>query len=181
MTSGDMITILEDCPAALVPVGTQVTIPAGSHVMITQQLGGSLTVNVNGNLALIDAADAVRLGLVEQSVEPEATPEPAGPVSDEQVWQVLATCYDPEIPVNIVELGLIYDMQIVAVEGGTRISVDMTLTAPGCGMGPFIAEDVRYKLMTIPGVTEAYVNMVFDPPWDRSMMSEAAQLELGIF
>jgi len=181
MTAGDMITIPEECPAALVPVGTQVTLPAGSKVMVTQQLGGSLTVNVNGNLARIDAADALRLGLTEPVEKPVPSDEIAGPVSEEQVWQVLATCYDPEIPVNIVELGLIYDLEIMPVNGGSRIIVDMTLTAPGCGMGPFIAEDVRYKLQAIPGVVEADVRMVFDPPWDRGMMSETAQLELGLF
>ncbi|MDX8411290.1 MAG: putative Fe-S cluster assembly protein SufT [Mariprofundaceae bacterium] len=177
-----MITIPEDCPAALVPLGTHVTLPAGSQVMLTQQLGGSLTVNINGNLARIDAADALRLGLSEPP-DSAAAPldEITGPLSEDQVWQVLATCYDPEIPVNIVELGLIYDLEIIPGDSGARINVDMTLTAPGCGMGPFIAEDVRYKLQAIPGVVEADVRMVFDPPWDRSMMSETAQLELGLF
>lgn len=180
MTIGETITTLRDCEGAHVPIGTPVTIPAGSQVVITQKLGGSFTVNVNGNLVRIDGNDAEALGL---PAEQELTKgqEAQGPVTKEQAWSVLSNCYDPEIPVNIVDMGLIYEVDLVEVEHGQRAEVIMTLTAAGCGMGPFIIEDVRSKLLDLPGIVEANVDLVFDPPWNRNMMSEAAKLELGLF
>lgn len=195
---GEVRRVLRDCDATLIPVGTRITIPQGSDVTITQALGGSYTVNVYGNLARIDARDADALGFEPPS---ETAPEEgaksvesdqketgqkqagqAAEVNEEQVWAALSTCYDPEIPVNIVELGLIYHVDIQPVEGGgSRVHVVMTLTAPGCGMGPILVEDVRAKLLALDGVREADVELVFDPPWDRSMMSEAARLQLGLF
>ena len=180
MTIGETITTLRDCEGAHIPIGTPVTVPAGSQVVITQKLGGSFTVNVNGNLVRIDGKDAGALGLrVEQAHADEQ--ENQGPVTKEQAWAVLSNCYDPEIPVNIVDMGLIYDVNLVEAEHGQRAEITMTLTAAGCGMGPFIIEDVRNKLLELPGIVEANVDLVFDPPWDRSMMSEAARLELGLF
>ncbi|MDQ6959274.1 MAG: putative Fe-S cluster assembly protein SufT [Mariprofundaceae bacterium] len=177
---GEMRNVLRDCDALLIPVGTKVTIPEGSQVMITQALGGSYTVNINGNLARIDSKDADALGLeVEQ--QPEAPKKAEGPVDEGAVWMALGTCYDPEIPVSIVELGLIYHCDIKSLEHGNCVEVVMTLTAPGCGMGPILVEDVRAKLLAVDNVTEVNVDLVFDPPWDRSMMSDEAKLQLGMF
>ncbi len=180
MTPGETVTLLRDCEAAHIPVGTPVTIPAGTQVVITQRLGGSFTVNVNGNLVRIDGKDADALGQPVTGGDKEQE-EKHEPVSTDEVWKVLATCYDPEIPVNIVDMGLVYDVTLADVEGGKRVDIAMTLTAPGCGMGPYIVEDIRSKVMQIPGVADVEVELVYDPPWDRSMMSEAARLELGLF
>jgi len=180
MTIGETITTLRDCEGAHIPIGTPITIPAGSQVAITQELGGSYTVNVNGNLVRIDGKDADALGLSLEQAHAEEK-ESQGPVTKEQAWAVLSNCYDPEIPVNIVDMGLIYDVNLIEVENGQRAEITMTLTAAGCGMGPFIIDDVRNKLLELPGLVEANVDLVFDPPWDRDMMSEAARLELGLF
>lgn len=177
---GEMRGVLRDCDALLIPVGTKVTIPEGSQVMITQALGGSYTVNVNGNLARIDSRDADALGLDVED-QPEAPKGAGGPVDEDTVWEALGTCYDPEIPVSIVELGLIYHCDIKPLKQGNCVDVVMTLTAPGCGMGPILVEDVRAKLLAVSNVTEVNVDLVFDPPWDRAMMSDAAKLQLGMF
>jgi len=179
---GEMRNILRDCEAALIPIGTKITIPEGSRVMITQALGGSYTVNINGNLARIASCDADALGIApEPEAGPEA-PEKAGePVDEDAVWAALGSCYDPEIPVSIVELGLIYHCDIKPLNKGNAVNVVMTLTAPGCGMGPILVEDVRARLLAVENVTQVNVEMVFDPPWDRSMMSETAKLQLGMF
>lgn len=177
------ITVNRDCEAILIPSGTPLLLPEGSVVYITQALGGSYTVNINGNLARIAAKDADALGFeVEADQLSKDTPADNGRVNEDLVWQQLATCYDPEIPINIVELGLIYDCSITPIEGGgNRVDIIMTLTAPGCGMGQFLADDVRSKVMTVPNVTEVNVDLTFDPPWDQSMMSEAARLETGLY
>lgn len=188
MTSGKMITTTRDIEAILIPLGTPVIIPANAQVAITQELGGTYTVNVNGNLARVEGKDADALGLGESS-ETKAEEQPAeeikqasGPVVESEVWDALRTCYDPEIPVNIVDLGLIYDVHIVDTdEGGNHVEVTMTLTAPGCGMGPFIVDDVRAKTLAVDNVTEVHVELVFDPPWDRAMMTDEAKLQLGMF
>jgi len=180
MTQGETVTLLRDCEAAHIPVGTPVTIPAGTRVVITQELGGSFTVNVNGNLVRIDGRDADALGLQAPGAD-ASQPEEGAPLGTDDVWKVLATCYDPEIPVNIVDMGLVYDVELSDTEHGKRVDIAMTLTAPGCGMGPYIIEDIRSKVMQIPGVSDVEVELVYDPPWDRSMMSEAAKLELGLF
>jgi len=177
---GEVRNVLRDCHALLIPVGAKINLPKGSQVMITQALGGSYTVNINGNLARVDSKDADALGLeVEQ--QPEKPKKIDGPVNEDAMWAALGTCYDPEIPVSIVELGLIYHCDIKPLEPGNCVDVVMTLTAPGCGMGPMLVEDVRAKLLTVDNVTEVNVELVFDPPWDRSMMSEAAKLQLGMF
>jgi len=184
MTSGDLVTVNRDVDAVLIPLGTPVMIPEGAQVRITQELGGSYTVAVNGNLARVEGKDADALGMAETvESKPEIEQRPAaGPVNEQEVWNVLKTCYDPEIPVNIVDLGLVYDCHVVDTdEGGNHVEVVMTLTAPGCGMGPFIVDDVRAKVLGVANVSDVHVELVFEPPWDRSMMSDEAKLALGMF
>jgi probable FeS assembly SUF system protein SufT len=182
MSSGQMITTTRDVDAILIPMGTPVVIPAGSQLAITQELGGTYTVSVNGNLARIEGNNADALGLRGIAEAPETKKKADGPVDEKQVWDALKTCYDPEIPVNIVDLGLIYDVHIVETDdGGHAVEIIMTLTAPGCGMGPFIVDDVRAKVAAVDNVTEVNVVLEFDPPWDRSMMTDEAKLQLGMF
>ncbi len=169
-----------DCAAVLVPQGDVVNLPAGSVGYITQGLGGSYTVFVEGNLFRIAGSDADAIG----KDPPELLELPAG-ASDEAVeqlvWKQLRTCFDPEIPINVVDLGLVYEAVVSTREDGERqVDVKMTLTAPGCGMGDILIDDVRTKLELIPTVAEADVELVFDPPWNRMMMSEAARLETGM-
>ncbi|MFL6592711.1 MAG: putative Fe-S cluster assembly protein SufT [Luteimonas sp.] len=170
-----------DCAAVLVPQGDVVTLPAGSVGYITQALGGSYTVFVEGNLMRIAGADADAIG--KEPPEPLELPSDATDEAVEQlVWKQLRTCFDPEIPINVVDLGLVYDAAVSRREDGQRqVEVRMTLTAPGCGMGDILVDDVRTKLELIPTVAEADVELVFDPPWNRSMMSDAARLETGMF
>ena len=181
----EIITLGRDCEAVLIPSGTPVLLPSGSEVFITQALGGSFTVNISGNLARIAEKDADALGIDidrKENIGQEENLSADGKVDESLVWAQLETCYDPEIPINIVELGLIYDCKITPLEnGGNRVDIVMTLTAPGCGMGEFLAEDVRMKVNTVPNVTETCVELTFDPPWDQSMMSEAARLETGLY
>jgi len=178
----DTISLKRDCDATLIPVGTKLSLAAGTQVTVTQALGGAYTVNVNGNLVRIDGKDADALGIKAADTE---TPAPAtgdGEADEALLWEQMRTCYDPEIPVNVVDMGLIYDCKLSPLEdGGSRADVTMTLTAPGCGMGDVIAEDVRQKLLRVPNVKEAHVEIVFDPPWDPSRMSDAARLEVGFF
>jgi len=185
MDQNTAITTTRDCEAILIPVGTPITIPAGSEVYITQALGGSYTVNVNGNLARIADKDADALGYNVDTASQDTNSKEVigdGSVDEDLVWEQLKTCYDPEIPINIVELGLIYECKITPLkEGGNHIDILMTLTAPGCGMGEFLAEDVRYKLSSIPNVTSVNVEVTFDPPWNQDMMSEAARLATGMY
>jgi len=178
---GENITVLRDCEALLIPMGTPVTIPEGSRVMITQALGSSYTVNINGNLARIESSNADALGLEKRLPQRILIKVPAGPVDEDALWEALEKCYDPEIPVNIVDLGLIYHCDITPLKPGNRVEVIMTLTAAGCGMGPILVEDVRAHLLDVDNVTEVDVELVFDPPWDRSMMSDEAKLQLGMF
>jgi len=170
-----------DCAAVLVPQGDAVTLPAGSVGYITQALGGSYTVFVEGNLFRIAGADADAIG--KEAPEPWELPSDASDEAVEQlVWKQLRTCFDPEIPINVVDLGLVYDAVVSHREDGERlVEIRMTLTAPGCGMGDILVDDVRTKLELIPTVAEADVELVFDPPWNRSMMSDAARLETGMF
>ena len=169
-----------DCAAVLVPQGDVVTLPAGSVGYITQALGGSYTVFVEGNLLRIAGADADAIG--KEPPEPLELPSDATDEAVEQlVWKQLRTCFDPEIPINVVDLGLVYEASVLPRDDGQRmVEIKMTLTAPGCGMGDILVEDVRSKLELIPTVAEADVELVFDPPWTRNMMSEAARLETGM-
>ncbi len=169
-----------DCAAVLVPQGEKVTLPAGSVGYITQALGGSFTVFVEGNLFRIAGDDADALG----KDPPEALQlenEADDDAVEVLVWKQLRTCFDPEIPINVVELGLVYDCDIERLEDGSRkVNIKMTLTAPACGMGDILVEDVRTKVERVPTVFEADVDLVFDPPWNQSMMSDAARLETGM-
>lgn len=176
----EQVTLTRDCEAVQVPFGETGTLPAGTLVTITQALGGSFTVYAGGNLFRIAGGDADALGK-----EPLQAPELPDDASDQDVadlvWAQMATCYDPEIPINIVELGLVYDCRILSAEaGGRRVEVEMTLTAPGCGMGDILADDVRSKLLLIPTVKEAQVEVVFEPPWSVERMSDAARLASGL-
>ena len=169
-----------DCDAIMVPQGQQVTLPAGQSGYITQALGGSFTVFVDGNLFRINGSDADALG--KEQPDPLVLPDDAGDAEVERlVWQQLRTCYDPEIPVNIVDLGLVYECSLDKQPDGKRlVKVSMTLTAPGCGMGDILVDDVRSKIECIPTVGEADVELTFDPPWNHSMMSDVAKLETGM-
>jgi len=177
--------LLRDVEASVVPIGTKVTLQKGETAYITQSLGGSYTVVVNGNMFRIAEQDVDALGLEARTAPRPAGPAPAGPVTQEelekQVWESLKTCYDPEIPVNIVDLGLIYDCHLTPLgESNFKAEVKMTLTAPGCGMGPVLAQDVQSKLISLEPIDEANVELVWDPPWNQSMMTEAAKLQLGL-
>jgi probable FeS assembly SUF system protein SufT len=170
-----------DCDAVLVPQGDKVTLPAGSIGYISQALGGSYTVYVEGNLFRIAGTDADALGK-EPTLPPELPPDASDDDVEKLVWRQLRTCFDPEIPINVVDLGLVYDCDIERMPDGRRkVNVRMTLTAPGCGMGDILVSDVTDKLELIPTVAEADVDLVFDPPWNQNMMSDAARLETGMF
>lgn len=178
--SNEPVTFSRDCEAVLIPVGERVTLPAGTPGLLTQAMGGSFTIYIEGNLFRIAGTDADAIGM--EPLKPPAVPDDATEQDIEAaVWQQLRTCYDPEIPINIVELGLVYGCTIEKTEtGGRAVHIQMTLTAPGCGMGDILAEDVREKVQIIPTVERADVQLVFDPPWNQSMMSEAARLEAGL-
>jgi probable FeS assembly SUF system protein SufT len=174
-----------DVQALQVPFGEKVRLPAGTAVLLTQSLGGSFTVEAPslGGLFRIAGADADALGLEkpEGADGAEAAPREPGELTEERVFQELKTCYDPEIPVNIVDLGLVYDLKIDTLASGRKnVSVRMTLTAPGCGMGPAIAADARDKIAALPGVDNANVEVVWDPPWNAEMMSPDGKKRLGI-
>ena len=179
-SSSEPVRFERDCEAVLVPQGEVVSLPAGSIGYITQALGGSYTVFVEGNLFRIAGRDADAIG----KEPPQALELPPGASDDDVeqiVWKQLRTCFDPEIPINVVDLGLVYEANIHTRDDGRRdVEVKMTLTAPGCGMGDILIDDVRSKLELIPTVAEADVELVFDPPWNRTMMSEAARLETGM-
>ncbi len=178
--SSEPVKFERDCAAVLVPQGEKVTLPAGSVGYVTQALGGSFTVFVEGNLFRIAGEDADAIG--KETPEALEVSENAGDDEIEKLlWEQLRTCFDPEIPVNIVELGLVYTVALGRREDGERkVDVRMTLTAPACGMGDILVEDVRSKLERVPTIVEADVELVFDPPWNQSMMSEAAKLETGM-
>jgi probable FeS assembly SUF system protein SufT len=161
-----------------------VTLQKGETAHITQSLGGTYTVIVNGNMFRIETKDADALG-IEVKAATATTATSTGPLTQEdlekKVWEQLKTCYDPEIPVNIVDLGLIYDCHLTAIgQDNYKADVKMTLTAPGCGMGPVLAQDVQNKLISLEPIDEANVELVWDPPWNQSMMTEAAKLQLGL-
>jgi len=165
----------------MIPSGDVVTIPVGTIGYITQALGGSFTVFVDGNLFRVAGTDADAIG--KEPVLPPSLPENATDDDVERLlWDQLRTCYDPEIPVNIVDLGLVYACEMNQNDRGERVvSVQITLTAPGCGMGDILVDDVRSKLELVPTVGRVDVELTFDPPWNYSMMSEAARLETGMY
>jgi probable FeS assembly SUF system protein SufT len=177
------ITLTRDCKVILIPSGEESLLVAGSPVVITQSLGGTYTVATQTGLARVAEADADALGL-EVVVAPAAAPVASGAggeVKEDDVWAQLKNVYDPEIPVNIVDLGLVYDLILGQSEaGGTTVKVKMTLTAPGCGMGPTIAADARSRILTVPGVESAEVELVWSPAWNQGMISEAGRMKLGL-
>src|SRR5262249_49527980 len=181
MNSQEPVTLARDVDAAVIPVGTRVTLQKGEQAYITQSLGGSYTVVVNGNMFRIEGKDGDALGF-EQTAKLAGTGAPVTQEAlEKEIWNQLRSCYDPEIPVNIVDLGLIYDCHISPLAPGSyRVEVKMTLTAPGCGMGPMLAQDVQSKLLGLEAVDDVAVELVWDPPWNQGMMTEAAKLQLGL-
>lgn len=174
------VIFARDTDAIIIPDGFKIMVPLGTEAVIMQELGGNYTVRVDtGYLVRVNAADADAIG---KDLDPAAAEayEDTGELDEERIMDLLRTCYDPEIPVNIVDLGLVYGCEICELpDGGSRIDVQMTLTAPGCGMGQVLKDDVEAKLGRLPGVNLALVEMVFDPPWTMDKMSEVARLELG--
>lgn len=178
--TSEPIVFERDCAAVMVPQGQQVTLPAGQNGYITQALGGSFTVFVDGNLFRISGSDADAIGKQPPEMLTLDSDASDGDV-EKLVWQQMRTCFDPEIPINIVELGLVYECDVGHREDGARtVKIMMTLTAAGCGMGDILVDDVRSKIETIPTVAEVDVELTFDPPWNQSMMSDAAKLETGM-
>lgn len=177
---GQPVKFERDVDVIMIPAGDEVSIPVGTIGYLTQSLGGSFTIYIEGNLFRLAGEDADAIG--REPVPPPVLPENATDADVEQlIWEQLKTCYDPEIPVNIVDLGLIYRCELLHDDAGQRqVQVDMTLTAPGCGMGDVLAADVKAKVEAIPSITDVTVELVFDPPWNYQMMSEAARLETGM-
>jgi probable FeS assembly SUF system protein SufT len=175
---GGPIILARDCEATRIPSGSTVVLPAGTRVTITQSLGGQFTVTTeDGALLRIADKDADALGERAPAIQALMT---EGPFEEERVWEELRTVFDPEIPVNLVDLGLIYRCNAVPLpDGSYRVEIAMSMTAPGCGMGDVLKEDVRRKVQGVPGVREVQVDVVWDPPWDASRMSDAARLQLG--
>lgn len=173
-------TLLRDCPATVIPAGDRVTLPTGLNVFITQSLGGNVTVRTDQGLFRIarEDVDAIQ---DYRATESAANPAAAEKFSEQAVWDALKLCFDPEIPVNIVDLGLIYDLAIEETASGQHtVQVKMTLTAPGCGMGPVIAEDARSKIAALPTVEKAEVHIVWDPQWAPQMISAHGRKALGL-
>ena len=173
------ISLTRDCEAIQIPSGNPIVLPEGMNVIITQSLGGTYTVATPGGLARIELKDGDALGF--DSLSPSEAPRMHEGTAEEAVWTQLKTVFDPEIPVNVVDLGLIYDCRVnTSPSGGSSVLVRMTLTAPGCGMGPAIAADARQKILEIEGVDDAEVELVWDPPWNQSMISEEGRMKLGL-
>jgi probable FeS assembly SUF system protein SufT len=181
MPSG-VIELKRDCEATQVPYGGAQVLPAGSRVRITQSLGGSYTVTTEqGAMMRIEAGNADALGLAPDATQAQPAPAAPVPFSEKLVWDQLKTVFDPEIPVNIVDLGLVFSCQIMPAEsGGQKIEIKMGMTAPGCGMGDVLRADIERKLSQLPEVRQVHAEIVFDPPWNPSRMSDAAKLQLGL-
>lgn len=177
MFKQDPIEVLRECDAFLIPSGIKVTIQQGSLVTITQALGNSYTVYVNGNLTRVAGKDGDALGMV---ILAEEDVNALDGTLEDKVWTVLKSCFDPEIPVNIVDLGLVYECQIMPNAQGNLVAIKMTLTAAGCGMGPVLVADIEQKIRDIYEVSDVKVELVFEPPWSRNMMSDVAKLQLGM-
>lgn len=178
--TNEPFTLSRDVRAVIIPAGEELKLREGTTGFITQALGGSFTVYVEGNLFRIAGIDADAIG--KEPVPPPEVPENASDADIEAViWKQLQTCYDPEIPIDIVNLGLVYRCDVKSLGNGQRaVGIDMTLTAPGCGMGDILVQDAREKIAVVPTVAEVDVQLVFDPPWDQSMMSEEARLQTGL-
>lgn len=185
MNMREEVTLTRSAEAVMIPSGEKVLVPEGARATITQSLGGSYTlITERGLMVRISGREVEAIGKTPENV-PGADAAPGEEVTpaklEEMVWDQLKTCYDPEIPVNIVDLGLVYLCELEEADGAKNVKIKMTLTAPGCGMGPVLASDVKSKVELLPGVKQAEVEVVFDPAWDRSMMSEAARLQLGMY
>lgn len=177
MSERRMVVAQADCPARRVPDGSPLTIPEGTFVTITQALGGNYTLTYHGQMVRVDGTDAHLLGLEAEVIN---FPDPVDDkIVEDQVWQALSSVFDPEIPVDLVNLGLIYSVKID--QAAHQVEIQMTLTAPACGMGPVLVGDVEYRVRKVPNVEKVKVELVFDPPWQRHMMSEEAQLQTGMF
>lgn len=179
----EQIVLNRDVEARVIPEGNIISLPSGTSVTITQQLGGTFTVVSQFGMSRIAGSDADALGMDIPSAAEEKMREAAeaGPLEEEAIWDQLKTVYDPEIPVNIVDLGLVYSCESKEQSDGTHlVDVKMTLTAPGCGMGPVIADDARSKILSLPGVADAKVDIVWDPPWNQDMISEEGKMILGL-
>ena len=178
MNNNDFIDVLRACDGYLIPSGDKIKLKKGTKVKITQSLGGDFTLYVNGNLVKINGSDADAIG---QKVETQEKTINTKKYDEKHIWDVLKTCYDPEIPVNIVDLGLVYDLKSSKEESGRyNITIKMTLTAPGCGMGPVIAQDVESKVLSLNFVKDVLVEVVWEPLWNQNMMTEEAKLKLGM-
>ena len=180
--SDDLRTLIREVEVTLIPQGTPMTLPEGEQVTITHRLGGNFTVMTSNGMYRISGANADALG--EEVTEAAKSAEAAGsngPVERDALWEALKTVFDPEIPVNIVDLGLVYSLECSErLEGGHKVDMQMTLTAPGCGMGPVIAEDAQMRLQAVAGVAEAVVDIVWDPPWNQDMITEEGKMVLGL-
>ncbi|MFV0416916.1 MAG: putative Fe-S cluster assembly protein SufT [Chthoniobacterales bacterium] len=181
MTEPNEIQLTRDCDAVQIPSGNPISLPAGTSIVITQTLGGSYTVATQGGLVRIEEQNADALG-IDPNKAAEASPKkPVEGSLEDAVWAQLKTVFDPEIPVNVVDLGLIYDCILTKQDDGSHaVNVKMTLTAPGCGMGPTIAADARSKVLTLEGISSADVDLVWDPAWNQSMITEAGRMKLGL-
>jgi len=175
---GDIITLTREVDAIAIPSGTIFKMEKGTEVTITQSLGGTHTVSSRYGLSRIEEKDQDALGMELPQAADIASAN--GAISEDQVWEKLKLVFDPEIPVNIVDLGLVYHMAITPVEDGANVDVKMTLTAPGCGMGPTLQADARNKIESIPGVKGAKVDLVWEPPWNQEMITEAGKMQLGL-
>ena len=181
MHTAELIELSRDVDASIVPSGDKVTLQQGEQAQITQTLGGTYTVIINGNMFRIEGRDADALGLEPVKTPAEDSKRPKNlDELNEQMQKQLKTVYDPEIPVNIVDLGLVYSCEPPEIDGGWKVDGKMTLTARGCGMGPVLQQDAQNRLLCIDGVDEVDVEIVWDPPWNRDMMTEEAQLQLGM-
>ena len=182
MNMREEVVVSRNCDAVMIPSGERVLVPQGARATITQSLGGSYTlITDRGLMVRVSGKEVEAIGKTPQEAAHVAEGQELTPKQlEEMVWDQLKSCYDPEIPVNIVDLGLVYLCEVVPAENGNDVNIKMTLTAPGCGMGPVLASDVKSKVESLPAVKSANVEVVFDPVWDRSMMSEAAKLQLGM-
>ncbi len=188
LRQSDVVVFDRDCEATQIPWGNKITVPKGTQAYVGQTLGGNVTLQVP-SFGLVQVLNKDVGALLKDGVPlaphggaAETTPQHQGPADEKEIWEMLKTCYDPEIPVNIVDLGLVYDVKITPLPSGrSRVDVKMTLTAMGCGMGPAIAAQARDRLLTVPGVEEADVQIVWDPPWNQSMITEAGKKRLGIW
>jgi probable FeS assembly SUF system protein SufT len=180
--SDDLVTLTREVEVTLIPQGTPMTLPEGETVTITHRLGGNYTVMTHNGMFRISGANADAIGEELTGAAQAADAEGANePVETDTLWEALKLVFDPEIPVNIVDLGLVYSLELTArEEGGHKVDMQMTLTAPGCGMGPVIAEDAQMRLMSVPGVAEAEAEIVWDPPWNQDMITEEGKMVLGL-